>query len=40
MPETPDNGQYMVAAYAITAAIYLLYSLSLWLRSRRVKSEK
>lgn len=34
-PETPDNGQYMVAAYVITGAIYLLYALSLWLRARR-----
>jgi hypothetical protein len=34
-PETPNNGQYMMAAYIITAAIYLLYSVSLWLRVRR-----
>lgn len=31
----------MVAAYVITAAIYLLYALSLWVRVRRkVKSEE
>jgi hypothetical protein len=35
-PETPDNGQYMVAAYIITAAIYLLYAVSLWVRAKRV----
>lgn len=35
-PETPDNGQYMVAAYVITAGIYLLYALSLWIRARRM----
>ena len=34
-PETPVNGQYMVAAYVITGAIYLLYALSLWMRVRR-----
>ena len=34
-PETPSNGEYMVAAYVITAAIYLLYALSLWIRVRR-----
>ena len=36
-PETPVNGQYMVAAYVITAAIYLLYALSLYVRVRRSK---
>jgi hypothetical protein len=35
MPETPQNGGYMMAAYLIAAAIYLTYSLSLWLRARR-----
>jgi hypothetical protein len=37
-PETPDNGSYMVAAYVITAAIYLLYALWLWIRVRRSKA--
>jgi hypothetical protein len=36
-PETPSNGEYMAAAYIITAAIYLLYALSLWIRVRRSK---
>jgi hypothetical protein len=37
-PETPNNGEYMIAAYVITGAIYLLYALSLWIRVR--KSDK
>ena len=36
-PDTPSNGEYMVAAYVITAAIYLVYALSLWLRVRKSK---
>lgn len=32
---TPDNGQYMVAAYIVAGAIYLIYALSLWIRARR-----
>lgn len=32
---TPSNGQYMVAAYVVAGAVYLLYSLSLWIRARR-----
>ncbi len=35
MPETPQNGQYMVAAYTVAAVIYLTYSLTLWLRARK-----
>lgn len=35
MPETPQNGGYMHAAYIIAAVIYLTYSLTLWLRARR-----
>jgi len=39
MPETPQNGGYMEAAYIVAAIIYLTYSLTLWLRARRaVKS--
>jgi hypothetical protein len=34
-PQTPSNGEYMVAAYIVTAAIYLLYALSLWVRTRK-----
>jgi len=34
MPETPENGGYMVAAYVVAGVIYLTYSLTLWLRAR------
>ena len=34
MPETPQNGGYMVAAYVIAAVIYLSYVIWLWRRSR------
>jgi hypothetical protein len=39
MPETPQNGQYMVAAYTVAAVIYLVYSLTLWLRARKALKE-
>ena len=32
---TPDNGQYMVAAYIVAGVIYLVYALSLFIRARR-----
>ena len=35
MPETPVNGQYMVAAYIVAGVIYVTYSLALWLRTRK-----
>ena len=35
MPEAPDNGGYMIAAYVIAAVIYVIYSLSLLTRARR-----
>jgi hypothetical protein len=35
MPEVPQNGGYMVAAYVIAALILLGYALSLYGRSRR-----
>lgn len=38
-PETPANGQYMMAAYIITGAIYLLFAVSLWIRVRRSNSK-
>lgn len=39
---TPHNDAYMVAGYIVTGVILLGYTLSLWVRSRRlgVKSEK
>ena len=33
----PDNVVYFRAAYAATATIFALYSLTLWLRVRRVR---
>lgn len=33
-PETPQNGEYMVAAYVVTSVILVGYWLALW---RRVK---
>jgi hypothetical protein len=35
MPEIPQNGGYMIAAYVCAGVIYLGYSLTLWLRARR-----
>ena len=32
----PDNSSYMYAAYAVAAAVYGLYALTLWRRRRRV----
>jgi hypothetical protein len=34
-PETPQNGEYLVAAYVITIAILLGYWISVWRRIRR-----
>ena len=33
--QTPDNGQYMVAAYVVAAVIYLTYSAALWWRTKK-----
>ena len=35
MPEAPQNGGYMEAAYIIAAVIYLTYSLTLWWRAHK-----
>jgi hypothetical protein len=35
--ETPSNGEYMVAAYVVTAVIYLVYTISLVIRVKREK---
>ena len=35
----PDNAGYMHAAYAVAAAAYALYGLSLWRRRRAVREE-
>jgi hypothetical protein len=33
--EPPDNGKYMIAAYAVATFILVAYWLRLWLRSKR-----
>ena len=35
MPETPQNGEYLVAAYVIAAVILLGYLVALWRRARQ-----
>ncbi len=40
MPDAPQNGQFMVAAYIVAAVIYLTYSLALYLRARSAVSGK
>lgn len=35
MSELPRNAGYVIAAYAITACIYLGYFARLWMRARR-----
>lgn len=30
----PQNAEYMYAAYAVVAAVFLVYTVSLWRRSR------
>ncbi len=37
---TPQNGGYMVAAYIITAVIYTVYTISLWVRARNALRDK
>lgn len=35
MPDVPQNGAYMVAAYIVTAVILLGYALSLYRRTTK-----
>jgi hypothetical protein len=35
MPDVPQNGGYMVAAYVVTAVILLGYAISLYRRTRK-----
>lgn len=35
MPDLPQNGGYMVAAYVVTAVILVGYALLLWRRAAR-----
>ena len=39
-PETPQNGEYLVAAYVITTVILLGYWLALWRRAKKTVSGK
>ena len=34
-----DTTSYMVAAYIVATAIYLAYSISLWVRGRRYREQ-
>jgi hypothetical protein len=35
--EYPDNGAYMVAAYIVAAVIILTYSISLYIRVKKLE---
>jgi hypothetical protein len=37
--EPPANGQYLVAAYIVTAVIVLGYAAALWRRARKALSD-
>lgn len=36
---TPDNGGFLLAAYAVAAVIYLGYAVSLWKRASAAERE-
>lgn len=38
-PETPHNGEYMVAAYVITVVILMGYWVRLWSRVKSVRAK-
>ncbi len=37
MNELPDNGNYMVAGYVVASIIYLIYTVSLFIRAGRAE---
>ncbi len=39
-PETPQNGEYLVAAYIVTTAILTAYWLVLWRRIKNVGGQR
>jgi hypothetical protein len=39
-PETPQNGEYLVAAYVIAIVILMGYWVALWRRAKQSVSEK
>ncbi len=34
MPDTPQNGGYMIAAYIVVVVVLVIYTASLWRRGR------
>jgi hypothetical protein len=36
-PDTPQNGEYLVAAYVVTIVILAGYWLALWMRTRKLR---
>jgi len=39
MPETPQNGEYLVAAYMVTTVILVGFWVALWRRAKKVLKE-
>lgn len=39
-PDTPQNGEYLVAAYVIATVILIGYGVALWKRARKLLREK
>jgi len=37
MNDVPDNGSYMVAGYIVASIIYLVYTISLFVRARQAE---
>jgi hypothetical protein len=37
--ETPQNGEFLVAAYVVAAVIYVAYAASLWARTSHALRE-
>ena len=40
LPEPPQNGEYLVAAYVIASVILMGYWVALWRRAKRVVNGK
>jgi hypothetical protein len=40
LPETPQNGEYLVAAYGITTVILMGYWVGLWRRAKTIVNGK
>ncbi|HKV73791.1 MAG TPA: hypothetical protein VJN95_04665 [Gemmatimonadales bacterium] len=37
MIDPPDNRGFMVAGYTVALTLYLLYTISLWIRARKAE---